>query len=360
MNKRFIKYSMVAITITYTALFLDINYGASKKEQSIISTEEDNQVSVSSANYLNEDRESELVSEGAYFTPSLNNEGSKLLYSSGDNIYEMDLRTMDKKQLTTIGNCYNPVYFEKDNNIIAFARNDGIYKLDLSSKRVIKIVESKDPQVSFAKPNFTPEGDIIYFMVTVLPRPEGHGFMEKDPSIIKISRDSSVQEKIIEGYNPALSHDGKRLLYEINNNIYVLNMDTKDSSLVDAGKYAAWSTSGKYISYAKFDRTTTPYKKLKGKKNLFIDKEFSNLYIADLSNLKNKKKLTQEEFDNKESDIENWAKSVEDSTAEQHFLIVSKIAYFDSTWGGEDKELFASIYNSSRESFQLVKYDVEK
>jgi hypothetical protein len=359
MNKRFIKYSMIAITITYTVLFLDINYGASKKEQRIISAEGENQISVSSTNYLNEHREPELVSEGAYFTPSLNNEGSKLLYSSGDNIYEMDLKSKSIKQLTTMGNCYNPIYFEKDNNIIAFARNDGIYKLNLKTKKIVKIVESKDPMVSFAKPNFTPEGDIIYFKVTVLPRPEGHGFMEKDPSIIKISSDSSVQEKIIEGYNPVLSNDGKQLLYELNNNIYVLNMDTKDSKLVDAGKYAAWSTSGKYISYAKFDRTTTPYKKLKGKKNLFIDKEFSNLYITDLRNLKNKKKITQEEFDNKESDIENWAKSVEDSTAEQHFLVVSKIAYFDSTWSRDDKELFASIYNSSRESFQLVKYVVE-
>jgi hypothetical protein len=359
-NKSFIKYCMIAVTITYTALFLDMSYGSNKDIFKKISKEQGSRITVSSSDVISGERQSEVVADGAYFTPCINNDGTRLLYSSGDNIYEMELKTKEVVQLTTIGNCYNPVYYEKDNNIIAFARNDGIYRMDLKNKKIAKVVSSNEPEVSFAKPNFTPEGDIIYFRVTVLPRPEGHGFMEKDPSIIKTSQNGAIQEKIIEGYNPVLSTDGKKLLYELNNNIYLLDMDTKDSRLIDAGKYAAWSNSGKYISYAKFDRSTFPYTKLKGKRNLFIDKEYSNIYIAEINDIKNKKKLTQEEFDDKSSDIDNWAKAVEDSTAEQHFLVVSKIAYFDSTWNKDDKDIFVSIYNSDMEAFKLVKYNVHE
>lgn len=360
MNKKFFKYSMIATTITYAALFIDLNYGIATHENRKVSNETSNKVSASALNIKEKEGNPELLSEGAYFTPCLNNDGTRLLYSSGDNIYIMNLQDKSIEQLTSMGNCYNPAYYEKDNNIVAFARNDGIYKLDLKTKKITKIVTSAEPEVSFAKPNFTPEGDLIYFKVTVLPRPEGHGFIEKEPSIVKISNDGSGQEKIIEGYNPVLSKDGKKLLYELNNNIYMMNLETKDSRIIDEGKYAAWSNSGKSISYAKFDRSAVPYSKTSKKKKLFIDKEYSNIYIADINNVKKKKKITKEEFENKEEDIKSWLQTIEDSTSEQHFLVVSKIAFFDSTWSADDKELLVSTYNSDKEAFELLKYKAEQ
>jgi hypothetical protein len=62
--------------------------------------------------------------------------------------------TKAKKQLTYMGNCYNHMYYEKDNNIITFARNNGIYIMDLAENTTNKIVTSDNQQVSFARPNF--------------------------------------------------------------------------------------------------------------------------------------------------------------------------------------------------------------
>jgi hypothetical protein len=62
--------------------------------------------------------------------------------------------TKAKKQLTYMGNCYNHMYYEKDNNIITFARNNGIYIMDLAKNTTNKIVTSDNQQVSFARPNF--------------------------------------------------------------------------------------------------------------------------------------------------------------------------------------------------------------
>jgi hypothetical protein len=322
-----------------------------------------NKISVSAAEAANEDTKNSsysLVSEGAFFTPMLNNNGDKVLYSSGDDIYEYDLSKQDIKQLTTMGNCYNPVYNIKDNNIVAFARNDGIYEMDLKRNSVKKIVDSKDPQVSFAKPSFTSEGDLIYFKVTVLPRPEGHGFTERNPAIYKLSKKGRNEEKLLEGYNPVLSRNGKSLVYEWKGNIYLMNLETKEKKLVDSGKYAALSNDGKYISYAKYDRDIVPYGKTKGYDKLYIDKEFSNIYVIDANNTQNKFKLTSEEFDNKDIEIESWAKEVKYKGVEQHFLVVSKISYFDTMWSKDDNFIYISAYNTDKGDFELLKINFTK
>ncbi len=350
MNKRFIRYSLFAVTLTYSTIIISANYGIRNKIT--------NKVSVVSI--IRSENPSVLVAEGGFFTPCMNSEGNKLLYSSGDDIYELDLNKNDIRQLTIMGNCYNPVYYGKDNNIIAFARNDGIYKMEISTKKIDKIVSSDNSQVSFAKPNFTPEGEIIFFKVTVIPDPSGHGFIEKEPSIYKLLKDGKTEEKIVDGYSPSISKDGKNLLYERQESIYVFNFETKNSRLIDKGKYAAWSNLGNYVSYAKFDRESESYTKFKGKKNLFIDKEFSNIYIADLSELKNKYKLTREEFENKDIEIQSWANDAKNSSEEQRFLLVSRIAYFDSEWSKDDKELYVSVYDSDNKDFELVKYKVNK
>jgi hypothetical protein len=350
MNKKFIKYSLIAVVLTYSTVLINMNYGpvySNKNKASAVSLYKDK-------------NPAEVVAEGGFFTPCINSTGNKLLYSSGDDIYELDLERKDIKQLTTMGNCYNPVYNEKDNNIIAFARNDGIYKMNLTTMQINKVMGSDNPQVSYAKPNFTSEEDLIYFKVTVIPNEEGHSFIEKEPAIYKLSRDGKVEEKIIDGYNPVLSKDGKKLLYEMKENIYVLDLGTKDSILIDKGKYAAWSNSGNFISYAKFERTTVPYNKLKEKKNLFIDMEFSNIYTADLGNLKNKNKLTREQYDNSDIEIKSWANDAKYGSGEQHFLLVSKVAYFDSEWSKDDSELYVSSYNSEKGAFELLKFKLNK
>lgn len=357
LNKRFFKYSLAAVVFTYSAVALSLNLHKIKSDN--ISFKK-NEVKASILEVNEKEQLPVLVAEGTYFTPCLNSDGTKFLYSSGDDIFEMDLIKNDITQLTVLGNCYNPVYYEKDNNIIAFARNDGIYLMDITKKSIKKIVESENPQVSFAKPNFTPEGDIIYFKVTVLPREDGYGFTEKEPAIYKVSKDGKNEAKIIEGYNPLLVRDGKSLIYESGNDIFLMDLESKNKKLIDSGKYASLSNSGKYISYAKFERESEPYKKVKGKKNLFIDKEYSNIVIANVDDVKDKYRLTKEEYENREEEIKSWASDIQETSTEQHFLVVSKIAYFDSVWSKDDSELYVSVYNSDKGAFELVKFKVNK
>lgn len=358
MGKKILRYGIITILVLFSTLFISLKYNSNKNLKLEFASNNNAKASISDKDNKHS---FELLGEGTYFTPVLNNEGTKLLYSSGDDIYEFDLVKNDVKQITALGSCYNPVYSYKDNNIIAFARNDGIYTMDIKSKSTIKLVSSKESEVTFAKPNFTLEGDIIYFRVSVFPRENGHGFEEKDPSIHRVSKDGEKDEKILNGYNPVLSIDGEKLLYEVGQEIYLMDMKTSHKKLIDKGKYASFSKDGNFISYAKFDRNTVPYRKVKSKTdNLFVDKEYSNIYVADINDTKGKYKVTKEEFENTDKELKDWAEDVNESTAEQHFLVVSKMAYFDSAWGKNNDKLYVSAYNSDKGEFELLQFDIDK
>ncbi|SKA73146.1 hypothetical protein SAMN05428976_101162 [Clostridium sp. USBA 49] len=357
MNKKFLKYSLSVIIIMGISLFISIN--KIHKNSSANEYAKNTEKTKASVASKDSNLESSLMTlEGTYFTPCLNKDGNKILYSSGDDIYEIDLIKNNVKQLTNLGNCYNPVYYEKDNNIIAFARNDGIYLINITENSIKKIISSKEPNISFAKPNFMPNGDLIYFKTKLISKEDERGFIEENPSINMISKDGKNDMKITEGYNPVLFKDGKTLVYEMGENLYLMNLQTKDKKLIDSGKYASFSNDGKYISYTKYEKETVPYANIKEKKNLFVDKEYSNVFIVETNNTKNKFKLTKEEFENKDKEIEEWAKQTNNLKTEQHFLIVSKIAYFDTLWSKDNKSLYISIYNSSKGYFELIKVQV--
>lgn len=352
MNKRFLKYGLIAIVIIYASVLVSVIYNhqvGTKLETTNKSVKVNSRVHYTKTQLL--------VEEGAFFTPCLNSLGDKFIYSSGDNIYEMDIVTKAIKQLTYIGNCYNPVYYEKDNNTIAFARNDGIYIMDIAKNTTRKLVASNNPQVSYARPNFTMEGDIIYFKVTVLPKPEGYGFIEENPAIYRISKDGKNNEKIIDGYEPILFRDGKKLCYELKNNIYVIDLETRINKLIAVGKYASWSQDGNYISYVKFEKITIPYN-LKQIKKLFIDKEFSNIFVTSVNNPKEKIKITKEEFENRDKELNRWANDLKHTNIDQHFLVSSKLIFFDSIWSKDNKCLYVSQYNGNKGGFELAKYNI--
>lgn len=351
MKKEFIRYSIVVILVTLLAVYLN-NLSMEKRN----SGPRENKGSTSVSKINEDEKNAVVIAEGIYFNPVFSKDGSKMLFGNGDNIYEMNLSSIETKQLTKIGGCYNPAY-SKEEELIVFARNNGIYMLDRKSSEVKKIISSDDPQKSFAKPNFTLEGDIIYFVVTVIPGPEGHGFIEKDPGIYRISKAGKNNEKIVEGYNPALSWDGRKLAYELKNKIYVLDLQTKEKRLIDIGKYAAWSKDNNYISYTKFEKKTSPYTKGTWHKKLYLDKDYSNVWVANVNNNK-QYKVTNEEFENKDTEIKAWVKEATKFNVEQHFLVPSKQSFFDSTWGKENNELYALRYSSKTNGFELVKYNI--
>jgi hypothetical protein len=347
------------VAITYICTFISLKYNKLINENKAIGDRKDKPSS--SAKTMNANittlEDSEIAAEGAFFSPMLNNEGNKILFSNGDNILELNLITKEKRELTDTGNCYNPSYNRSDNNILTFARTDGIYVIDLKKNNIRAVVTTSNPQISFAKPNFTKDNSIIYYRVNVIPKSDGHGFVEKDPAIYKVTLDGKHEEKLIDGYNPILTYDSKNLIYEWNDNLCIMDLESRNVKVIGKGKYASISHDSKYISFAKYDRETAQYGKVKNNK-LFIDKEYSNIYIANINNPNKEYKITQEEYEDESEEIDNWAKESKDSKTEQHFLVVSKMSYFDTAWSADNKYLYISCYNADKGDFELLKYDI--
>lgn len=360
MNRKFIRYSLYAVAITYICTFISIKYNKLINENKTIGSRKDKfnfSAKTMNANMtISED--AVTAAEGAFFSPVLNNEGNKILFSNGENIMELNLITKEKRNLTDTGNCYNPVYNRSDNNLVAFARTDGIYVIDLKKNNIRAVVTTNNPEISFAKPNFTKDNSIIYYRVNVTPKSDGHGFAEKEPAIYKVTIDGKHEEKLIDGYNPIVTYDNKNLIYEWKDNLSIMDLETRNVKVIGKGKYASVSHDNKYISFAKYDRDTAPYTKVKNNKKLFIDKEYSNIYIAPINNPSKINKITKEEYEDKSEEIDNWAKETKDIITEQHFLIVSKMSYFDTAWSADNKDLYISCYNADKGDFELLRYDI--
>lgn len=361
LNKRFIKYALFAVVITYSCAYISSNYKI-KTSNTKIHEIGGGKVSVNSQTLIEDNKNRsnfELVAEGAFFTPVVNNTGSKILFSNGNDILELELQTKKIRKLIDKRSCFNPIY-NRNNSSIVFARSDGIYLYDIEKRLIKSVVTSSDPQISFAKPNFTNDGAIIYFRGKVIPKNEAHGFIEKEASVYKISIDGKHEEKLTDGYNPTITNDCKKLIYELKDNLYIMDLESKKTEIIDNGKYASLSHDGKYISYAKYERDITKYIKGKVSDKLFIDKEYSNIYIAEILNPKNKHKITIEEYGEKEQEIDDWAKTNKNKNTEQHFLVVSKMAYFDTAWSLDNNELYISCYNAEKGDFELLKYYIKK
>lgn len=299
-----------------------------------------------------------IIAKGNIFAPEINPEGKKILFSSEDNIFEMNIDGSNKQRLSNMKNAYSPRY-SKEGDKIVFAKNDGIYIEDLKSGKVNTVIKSKNPYETFDKPNFTAEGSIIYCKTSFENNiNDTLGGTKKVSEISMVDSDGKNNIKLSDGLNPALSKDGKNLAFEEEDKVYVMNIETKEKKLIDDGRQPAWSPSGNYLSYIKTAQEVIKYDKIPDKTNLYLEKQYSSIWISDMKNLGLKYKLTEEEYIQSKEDVDNWAKGVTDTSVDYHFVLSNKYTYYDSSWGNKDTDLYA-VRSSEKEGFELMKFELD-
>lgn len=292
------------------------------------------------------------------FAPVVNPEGTKILYSSNDDMYEMNIDGTGKQKLAGMEKAFTPFY-SKEGNKIVFARNDGIYIKDTISGRISAVIKSKNHSELYSRPSMTSDGQIIYFKAVISPDMISNtGRIKTEAVIYKMDSTGKNKIKIVQGSNPSLSKDGRNLAFEADGKIFVMNLDTKEQKLIDEGKLPSWSPSGKYLSYIKAAEEVTRYDKIPEKTNLYLEKQYLSIWIANLDNLDLKYKLTEEEYVQSEAEIDKWAKETTDTSVDQHFVLSNKYSYYDSSWGTEDKD-FYSVRSSEKEGFELMKFELD-
>ena len=246
-----------------------------------------------------------------------------------------------KENTDEILNAYDSRY-SSDKKRLVSVKSGGIYVKHLGSTKEQKIVAYDDKVHIINKPNFMPNDDIIYYKAEKVALKNGD-IGEKNGAIYLCDKNGEASSKIVDGKNPMISKDGKKLVYEAEGKIFILTLGANNKSLVDIGKYPAWSDNGNLISYVKED----------------IEKRFSSLWVFDLVT-GNTRSLTINQVNINNNSIESWAEAVRSESVTNNFDVTSSYSYFESIWSSNNKEIYAIRKDNEAQVFQFVRVNLDK
>jgi hypothetical protein len=255
-----------------------------------------------------------------------------------------------KENATKILESYDPRY-STDGLMLASVKNSGIYIKDMESLDEKKLIAYNDKTEIVNKPNITSSNEIIYYKAEKTNSENG--------AIYKADKTGKESIKIVDGKNPMVSKDGKKVVYESNGKICILELKTNIKTLVDTGKYPSWSDNGKLISYVKEEKETQSYDVNTEKKEVFIEKSYSSLWVFDLTT-ENTIMLTNKEVNIDNKGIQSWAGAVKNGSITSNLDLTSKYSYFESAWSVDNKEISVIRRNNVDKAFELIKYNLDK
>jgi len=253
-----------------------------------------------------------------------------------------------KEENNVMTNCYDSRY-SKDYSKILLCKKDGIYSRDIKTGDEIKIVDSQNAIIE--KPNYTPDGDIIYAKVDKTDSNNVKWF------IYKFNVSNSSEESIVEGKDPMVSKDGTKVAYEFKGKICIKDLKSGKNNIIDDGKYPSWSADGSFLSYVKNISEKETFNKNTQQKNVYVEKKYSTVWIYDIKQSK-EYAITNKEFVVDNDKLKDWANKVVDGSECDNFDLKSKYTYYESMWSENGKELYVIRRDNEREIYELVKFNL--
>lgn len=247
--------------------------------------------------------------------------------------------------------------YSSDKGRLVSVKNGGIYVEDIKSSKEQKILAYDEKVHIVDKPNFMPNDGIIYYKAEIVTLENGSSG-EKNGAIYLVDKNGEGSTKIVDGKSPMVSKDGKKLVYEANGKIYVMTLTTNNKRLVDIGKYPAWSDNGNLISYVKEETETQSYDASTMKKDVYIEKSFSSLWVFDLTT-ESTRSLTNKETNISNDSIQSWAEAVRNGNVTSNFDVTSKYSYFESIWCTNNKEIYVIRKNNDAQVFELIQFNLD-
>ncbi|MBZ9689045.1 hypothetical protein G9F72_022365 [Clostridium estertheticum] len=237
-------------------------------------------------------------------------------------------------------------------------KDGGIFVKDMQSSNEKKLITYNDKTQIVEKPNFTPNDGIIYYKSEKVTLENGD-IGEKNGAIYLTDKNGQESSKLVDGKDPMVSKDGKKLVYENEGKIFILTLATTNKRFVDNGKYPAFSDDGNTISYVKEDKETQNYDANTVKKDVYIQKTFSSLWVFDLVT-ENTHSLTNNEVNINGDSIQSWADAVRSGSVTSDLNVTSKYSYYESIWSSNNKEIYVIRKNNDAQMFEFIKFNIDK
>lgn len=227
--------------------------------------------------------------------------------------------------------------YSNDGKKLVSVKYGGIYIQDIATSKEKKIVAYNEKTHIIDKPNFTPSEGIIYYKAEKITLENGDS-EERNGAIYLTDKNGEETTKIVDGKNPMISKDGKKIVYEAEGKICIQTLANKEKVFVDNGNYPSFSDNGNLISYVK------------------VEKGISNLWVYNLVT-QTTRSLTSKETNIDDNGIQSWAQAVRNSNVASNFGI--KYSYFESIWSSNNKVIYAIRKNNDAQVFELIKFNLD-
>ncbi|WP_240377025.1 flagellin [Bacillus piscicola] len=182
------------------------------------------------------------------FAPALSSNGKRVAYIREDNLYMANDDGTGSVQLTTTDDVTyrHSIYqsspsWSADDAFIYFSSNKGIEKINVSSKEREMIVED----TSLAFPSVSPDGkEVVY---------------QKGQDIYIVNQDGTENRKVAEGQQPVFSPDGSKIVFSDAEDIFIMDADGSNQQNLTApmetadqhshNHHPSWSSDGNKIVF---------------------------------------------------------------------------------------------------------------
>jgi hypothetical protein len=242
-----------------------------------------------------------------------------------------------------------------DEKRLVSVKSGGIYVQDIATSKEKKLVAYNEKTHIVDKPNLTPDDGIIYYKAEKVTLDNGTS-EERNGAIYLTDSSGQGSTKIVDGKNPMVSKDGKKVVYEAEGKIYILTLASKDKMLIDNGSYPAFAANGNLISYVKEEKETQNYDASNKKSYASTEKIFSSLWMFDLTT-ESARMLTNKETNVNNNSIQSWAQAVRNGNVENNVNV--KYSYYESIWSTNNKEIYAIRKNNDAQVFELIKFNLD-
>lgn len=235
-----------------------------------------------------------------------------------------------------------------DGKNLVFYENGKIGILNLVSREGRIVLESSNTTV-YEEPAWVDNETILFTRKDLVNTPE---YNPQQSGIYILNLINKEQNKLTAGTNGSYVKNGNLLVYQKGDKIAVLNLSSKQETIVDDGMQPSASPDGKAIAYTKLSVT---YDNIE--ENVKIEKVIQNLWVADGENFSRKSQITSNlALENINKD--EWLKSLKPSNELQMLSLGGRYCYLFPVWSKDSKSIYALRRDYANGKAAVIKIDL--
>lgn len=208
---------------------------------------------------------------------------------------------------------------------LAFSEEGSLKLLDLSSNQVTPLLTGNE-NFLYLQPAWQSDESLFYTQQEIIPG-------NVTSTIYSLDLRTLRPIEITKGSFPSYLNPKNALVYELDEQIVLLDLQSGKESIIDRGNQPQASPNGRYITYTKYSLEREEIQK-----NIEREKVIQNVWVVNTEDFNDQNKIT-DNFVLKTIDEQEWLNSLEASDEVQVLSFSGRYSYLYPSWSSDSQSL---------------------